>query len=188
MTVEKASPSGGDSKPVGFEILPEQSADQDEVEVLLDSALGTARKTKPAHLLREGLRPIDELCRVARVEGVLKGVIRYSPVWIGDAKTPGLLLGPLAVDPVLRGAGIGIALMTQTLDAAKRLGHQIVVLVGDQPYYGRVGFSRSAGQRLALPGQTEQARVLALELAEDALADATGTLVPAFDFSRFQNN
>jgi predicted N-acetyltransferase YhbS len=118
----------------------------------------------------------------------MTGMIRYSPVWIGEAKTPGLLLGPLAVDPSLRGVGIGIELMTRTLDTAKQLGHRIVVLVGDEPYYGRVGFSRSAAHKLVLPGQNDQARLLALELTKDALTDASGILTPASDFSRFSNN
>ncbi len=188
MSVEKISPRPGASTPAVFELSPEQSTDQGEIEDLLDKALGPERKTKPAHIFREGLRPIAELCMVARTGGAMTGMIRYSPVWIGEAKTPGLLLGPLAVDPSLRGVGIGIELMTRTLDTAKQLGHRIVVLVGDEPYYGRVGFSRSAAHKLVLPGQNDQARLLALELTKDALTDASGILTPASDFSRFSNN
>ncbi len=57
------------------------------------------------------------------------------------AACPALLLGPLAVAPDHKGAGIGSALMRHAIEEAKRLEHGAILLVGDAPYYARFGFS-----------------------------------------------
>ncbi len=51
-----------------------------------------------------------------------------------------MLLGPLTVEPPFRGRGVGRALLDRALKEAKARGHRLVVLVGDEPYYSRVGF------------------------------------------------
>ncbi|WP_425475971.1 GNAT family N-acetyltransferase [Mesorhizobium yinganensis] len=90
-----------------------------------------------------------------------------------------LLLGPLAVDPSVKSAGIGSALMLHAIAEAKRLGHGAILLVGDAPYYARFGFSAEKTGRLAMPGPYERHRFLALELAGGALDGAHGVLRPA---------
>lgn len=92
---------------------------------------------------------------------------------------PALLLGPLAVDPALKSAGIGSALMRHAVAEATRLGHCAILLVGDAAYYGRFGFSAEKTGAMSMPGPYERERFLALELVEGALADAGGTLRPA---------
>src|SRR5215203_2138779 len=52
------------------------------------------------------------------------------------------------------------------------------LLVGDEPYYARFGFRRLPPGRLAMPGPVDPARFLALELAEGALTDANGAVLP----------
>ena len=90
-----------------------------------------------------------------------------------------LLLGPLAVDPDTKGAGIGSALMRHAVAEAARLGHRAILLVGDAPYYARFGFSAEKTGLLAMPGPYERHRFLALELVAGALDGARGTLKPA---------
>ncbi|NQV20596.1 MAG: N-acetyltransferase [Rhodospirillales bacterium] len=165
----------------GIEISPEAPHDHAEIERLFDKAFGADRHSKAVYQLRANLAPVAELCAVARVDGKLRGAVRFSPVRIGNSATPALLLGPLAVDPELKGAGVGLALMKHTLAAAKAMGHGIVILVGDEPYYARAGFSRQAAQRLTIPGQEDRARVLALELIAGALEGIEGALAPAPD-------
>lgn len=162
-----------------IEISPETPGDYADIERLLDRAFGAGRHSKPVYSLRKALTPVPELRAVAKVGGVLRGGVRFSPVRIGVQATPALLLGPLAVDPELRGTGIGMALMTHTLGLAKALGHGIVVLVGDEPYYARVGFSRDAARRLTIPGQDDRSRILALALIDGALDGVEGALAPA---------
>ena len=87
-----------------------------------------------------------------------------------------LLLGPLAVDPAQKAAGIGSALMRHAIAEAARLGHGAILLVGDAPYYARFGFSTEKTGRLAMPGPYEKHRFLALELQAGALDGARGVL------------
>ena len=51
--------------------------------------------------------------------------------------------------------------------AAKRKGSEAVVLVGDPPYYGPLGFEKVAWNALAFPGPVDPARVLVMPFAED---------------------
>ena len=53
-----------------------------------------------------------------------------------------------------------------------------MLLIGDEPYYGRFGFRRVPPGRLAMPGSIDPARFLALELEDGALADANGAVLP----------
>jgi predicted N-acetyltransferase YhbS len=91
-------------------------------------------------------------------------------------KGKALLLGPLAVEPSLKSAGIGSALMRHAIAEAARLGHKAILLVGDAPYYSRFGFSSQKTGALAMPGPYERHRLLALELSPGALDGAHGTI------------
>lgn len=147
-------------------------------EALLDRAMGLKWKRKSSQKLRRGRRPAEGLAFVARGEdGVLAGTVRLWDVATGDGR-PVLLLGPLAVEPSLKGAGIGKALMLHAISEASRLGHKAILLVGDASYYGRFGFSADKTGALSMPGPYERHRFLALELVSGALDGATGTLRP----------
>ena len=156
-----------------LKIRKEFSKDVAAREALLDLSLGEARFAKASERLREGRRPADELSFAATAGGCLVGTVRLWQVTAGPGR-PALLLGPLAVHPEFRCRGIGGALMRHALDAARRLGHGAVLLVGDAPYYGRFGFSAEKTGSLWLPGRYDAKRFLALELAPGALDGARG--------------
>jgi predicted N-acetyltransferase YhbS len=99
---------------------------------------------------------------------------RTLPSWGREGVA--LLLGPLAVEPALKNAGIGSALMRHAIAEARRLDHRAILLVGDVPYYRRFGFSAEKTGRLAMPGPYERHRFLALELEPGALDHAHGVL------------
>jgi predicted N-acetyltransferase YhbS len=90
-----------------------------------------------------------------------------------------LLLGPLAVEPSLKNAGIGSALMRHAIHEAENRGHGAILLVGDAPYYERFGFSSEKTGDLAMPGPYEARRFLALELLPGSLDGGHGVLRPA---------
>ncbi|MFZ5913892.1 MAG: GNAT family N-acetyltransferase [Pseudomonadota bacterium] len=159
----------------------ERPEDKGAIEFLLDMAFGPGRFAKTAYRLREGVDCIPELSLVAMEEGILRGSIRFWPIQIGEAQTPALLLGPLVVDPLHRGRGIAIKLMQLSLEMAAAHGHHIVVLVGDEPYYARVGFSSVMAKGLSLPGPVDLKRLLAKELTPGALAGVSGLVRKALD-------
>jgi predicted N-acetyltransferase YhbS len=109
------------------------------IEALLDRAFGSDRLNKTSYRYRDGIPPLAGLSLVARERGVLVGSIRYWPIRLGVQ--PALLLGPLAIDPVRQGQGIGRALTRASLDLAEAAGWRLVFLVGDPGYYARYGFA-----------------------------------------------
>jgi predicted N-acetyltransferase YhbS len=141
-------------------------------EALLDRSLGPNRTHKTSERLREGRLPADGLALVARCGDRLVGTVRLWHVNAGGL--PALMLGPLAVDPLFRGQGLGGELMREALRRAAAFGHRAIILVGDAPYYGRFGFEAGRTSRLEMPGAVDPARFLALELAPGALSGARG--------------
>ncbi len=163
-----------------FVIDCESPADIAAREALLDRAMGPGRKRKSSEKLRRGRRPSPGLAFVARdAGGRLVGTVRLWEVISQTSATRALLLGPLAVDPALKGAGVGSALMRHAITEAGRLGHGAILLVGDAGYYSRFGFSADRTGCLAMPGPYELERFLALELRSGALDGAEGVLRPA---------
>ena len=149
--------------------------DHDAIEHLLDLSFGSDRRSKTSYRLREGNAPVPGLSLVVRDPGVkLAGTISFWPLAIGEAQTPALLLGPLAVHPDRQGLGIGLELMREGLARARAQGHALVLLVGDQPYYAKVGFARLPEGLISLPGPVDPKRFLCLELKPGALSGVSG--------------
>ena len=88
------------------------------------------------------------------------------------------MLGPLAVDPARRTAGMGSALMRHVMAAARSLPFErtggLVVLVGDRPYYERFGFLPVPHRQIEMPLPVDYDRVLACELVPGRLRDVRG--------------
>src|SRR6476646_5548800 len=163
---------------ISFTLAPSANSDHDRIERLLDICFGLARRAKTSYRLREGEQPVEGLSFVAQADQVeLAGVISYWRVFIGAHAVPALLLGPLAVHPNLQGQGIGRRLMRHTLEIARGRGERLVILVGDEPYYARVGFRRVPDWRMGMPGYLDPDRFLYRELVEGARDDAMGLVL-----------
>jgi predicted N-acetyltransferase YhbS len=162
-----------------FVIRAERASDVVAREALLDACFGENRHARTCQRLRDGRAPAEGLAlsvvRQGR-QGRLVGTVRAWHVSAGGV--PALVLGPLAVDASCRDLGIGAALMTHALAAAKARGHNAVILLGDAPYYARFGFSALKIGELSLPGPFERDRLLGLELREGALDGAWGMIAP----------
>ena len=81
------------------------------------------------------------------------------PAVIMSTQVPKATPEPLAVRPVFKNLGIGRQLVRIAVDAALHAGSEGVVLVGDLPYYGPLGFE-PVKARLLFPGPVDPARVL----------------------------
>jgi predicted N-acetyltransferase YhbS len=155
-----------------WQIRPERPEDTVLVDALNGDAFGPGRFAKSAYRLREGVRCVAALSFVAVEGAALRGSIRFWPVAVGPEKS--LLLGPLAVRLNERGRGIGIALMQRGIDEARAKGHDSVILVGDEPYYARVGFAKLPPGRVRFPGPVDETRILGLSLKSGALLTLGG--------------
>jgi predicted N-acetyltransferase YhbS len=154
-------------------IRHERPSDVPVREALLDRAFGEARFAKTCERLRVGRLPAAGLSLVATDDGRVVGTVRLWHISTGFDR-PALLLGPLAVDPECRSRGIGAALMNRAISEARRRGHRIILLVGDEPYYAKFGFSAAATGSLSLPGPYEAHRLLGLALQDQPLAAELG--------------
>lgn len=150
----------------------EAPGDYDPVERLNDRAFGPGRFTRSSERVREDA-PVDlRLCFVAHVATLLVGSVRQTPIRIGE--TPALMLGPLAVEPAFRSRGIGRRLMERAMAEAVAHGFRLILLVGDEPYYGRLGFRRVPPGQITMPGPVDPARVLLWAADDAARASARG--------------
>jgi predicted N-acetyltransferase YhbS len=159
-------------------ILPEQADDDLAIEKLYERTFGPGRFARSAYRLREGVPHKRSLSFTARIGTLLVGSVRLTPIRIG--KTPALLLGPLTVEPPFREHGIGKALIEASLDAARAAGDKIILLVGDEPYYGRLGFQKVPRGKVKLPGPVDPARVLVAELVAGAFDGVEGLMRPDY--------
>ena len=157
-----------------FTLTPETPEDEEAILRLNERVFGPGRFARTAYRLREATPPDLSLSFVARVGPLLVGANAMTPVVIGE--TPAVLLGPLIVEPVFRSRGIGEALVNASLEAAKAAGHRLVVLVGDEPYYGRMGFRPAPRGRVQMPGPVDPARVLVCELVAGAFEGVSGKM------------
>jgi predicted N-acetyltransferase YhbS len=156
-----------------FEIRLETNSDGEVLSQLSAEAFGPGRFARSAYRVREGVPPVAALCLCAALDGRLLGGVRFTAIRIG-AEQNAALLGPLVVDPVEKGKGIGRALVQEGLTRARAEGFGLVLLVGDMPYYGRFGFAPVPFGQITLPGPVDAARLLAVELVSGALAGASG--------------
>ena len=157
-------------------ILPETDDDAAAIERLHERTFGPGRHAKSAYRLRERMSHSLELSFTARVGTLLVGSVRLSPIRVGTAKA--LLLGPLTVEPAFRERGIGYALIERALGEAKAHDHRLVLLVGDEPYYGKCGFKRIPKGRAKMPGPVDPTRLLVCELAPGAFEGVSGPVQP----------
>jgi predicted N-acetyltransferase YhbS len=157
-----------------WEIRQETPSDALHIDELTEHSFGPGRFAKSAYRLREGVDADKGLGFVAIEAGAFRGSVRFWPVFVG--RDPVLMLGPLAVQSDQRGRGIGIALMNRGIEAARAGGHRAIILVGDPPYYARVGFAPIARGRVTFPGPVDPARVLGLALMDGALDTLEGPI------------
>jgi predicted N-acetyltransferase YhbS len=104
--------------------------------------------------------------------------VRFTPITIGG-ENGSLLLGPLVVEPDFAGQGFGRRLIAEAMAAAKEDSVRLVVLIGDEPYYGRFGFHPVPTGQITMPGPVDPRRVLAAELVPGALAGSRGLIAAA---------
>ena len=160
-------------------ILSETADDAEAIDRLHERTFGPGRYARTAFRIREKIDHRLDLSFTARVGTLLIGSVRLSPILIGT--TPALLLGPLTVEPPFRDRGIGQTLIEQALAEARAKGHRLVLLVGDEPYYGKAGFKRIPRGRVSMPGPVDPARLLVAELAAGAFEGVSGAIRGASD-------
>lgn len=150
--------------------------DESQIEKLHQRAFGPGRFARTAYRIREQAGEAEMLAFVARVGSLLVGSVHLTPVMIGEARV--FVLGPLTVEPAFEGRGIGAALLERAAQAARAVRASAILLVGDEPYYGRHGYKRVPMGKISLPGPVDPGRLLMLPISDDAVT-LSGPVKPA---------
>lgn len=160
---------------------PTETSDGEAISALHARVFGPGRFARTAYRVRENTRgaaSVSRFCRVAALGPRIIASVTMSEATIGGE--PGaLLLGPLVVDPDFKDQGYGRRLVAEAVAAARDAGCCLVVLVGDEPYYGRLGFVRVPPGQIRMPGPVNAERLLAAELKAGALQAAHGVIAAA---------
>ena len=129
------------------------------VEDLQALAFGPGRFARTAFRVRERF-PIDKsLSLIAEVDGTPSGSVWMTPISVGGID--GYMLGPLATHPNFRKLGAGKMLARAARDVALERGEgSFVILVGDQDYYGPLGWQTTVPGAIEWPGPVDPRRVL----------------------------
>jgi predicted N-acetyltransferase YhbS len=152
--------------------LPESPAHDPEIEAINAEAFGPGRFARAAYRIREGGPHERALSFVAMDGGHVIASVRMTRVAAGEGRA--LMLGPLAVKPAYKNLGIGKRLVKIAVEAAEKAGAAAVVLVGDEPYYGPLGFKKIKRGQISMPRPVDLDRLLAVEIAPGAVAMLTG--------------
>jgi putative acetyltransferase len=122
-----------------YTIRPERPEDTAGIDALLRAAFpGTAEADLVQRLRADGDLALSQ---VAEENGTIIGQVAFVPVTLDP--DPGYRiwgLAPISVLPHRQGQGIGSALTEAGLDRAAEGGIGLVLVLGDQNYYGRFGF------------------------------------------------
>ncbi|WP_395450428.1 GNAT family N-acetyltransferase [Aminobacter sp. UC22_36] len=157
--------------------MPEAPAHDLEIDEINAEAFGPGRFTRAAYKIREGGPHDRSLSFVAMDGGQVIASVRMTPIAAGAGRAQ--MLGPLAVRPDFKNMGIGRKLVAMALAAATKANEPAVILVGDEPYYGPLGFARIPRGQIEMPRPVDLNRLLAHEIVPGAVAELTGEVCHA---------
>ena len=172
----------GSMSDLSLTILAETANDAQAIERLLERTFGPGRFVLSAYRIREHVDHLLDLSFTAWIGTLLVGSVRQLPVTIGNTRA--LLLGPLTVEPPFRSRGVGRLLLERALADSRAKGHRLILLVGDEAYYSRVGFKAVPPGRITMPGPVDYKRLLVAELADGAFDGVSGAIRPDWDFAK----
>ena len=154
--------------------LTEDAFHDATIELINDEAFGPGRFVRAAERVREQGPHDRHLSFVASDRGETIASVRMTPILAGPVS--GHLLGPLAVRPSHKNLGIGRELVRIVLAAAEKAGSNAVLLVGDPPYYGPLGFAPTRPGALQMPGPFDPRRLLAACFGDVRAEDLEGEI------------
>lgn len=100
-----------------------------------------------------------------------------------DQSVTSLALAPVAVAPEYQKRGIGSQLIQTSLNKAKEIGFQSVIVLGHPGYYPKFGFKPASLWNIRAPFEVPNEIFMALELTENSLENVQGVVHYSKPFS-----
>jgi len=157
-------------------IRPETPEDVDSICYVNAQAFGQEDESKIIEKLRNS--GVLMVSLVAVQDGQIVGHIAFSPVAVesGLSSFEAVALAPMAVLPAYQRKGIGSQMVWAGLEECRRLGHEIIVVLGHPDYYPRFGFVLAKPKGVDCEFEVPEEAWMVLELREGALAGRSGTV------------
>lgn len=139
------------------------------------------------HNLRKSSSNIPELDLVYEIDGKIIGSIIYTKATIVTEKEDLRVISAsvFSTEPELQKQGYGSKLMERSIQIAKDLGYNAVLLYGYPEIYGKLGFEQGALYNIKAPNETYPIALHVMELQPGFLPEIGGTFyeefVPEFD-------
>ena len=157
-------------------IRRETPKDIDSIRYVNEQAFGQKEEAEIIDKLRK--RDVVTLSLVAVQADQIVGHILFSPVSVESEHSSfeAITLAPMAVLPEYQRKGIGSQLVRVGLEECRRLGHEIVVVLGHPDYYPRFGFVPASTYGIKCKYDVPDEVFMALELRQGALSGRSGVV------------
>ncbi|MCB5164024.1 bifunctional class I SAM-dependent methyltransferase/N-acetyltransferase [Streptomyces bambusae] len=149
--------------PDGWLVREERAADRAAVHAVHAAAFPTRSEADLVDALRADPAWVPGFSYVAQApDGSVAAHALVTRCRIGGA--PALALAPVATAPEFQGTGAGSAVVRAVLDAVRRRGEPLVLVLGHPGYYPRFGFEPAAPYGITLPFEVPEEASMVLVL------------------------
>jgi putative acetyltransferase len=157
-------------------IRPETSKDMAAIRHINEEAFGQKEEAEIVEKLKN--RGVLTISLVAAQDNEIIGHIAFSPVKVESKHSSfdAIALAPMSVLPASQRQGIGSQLVRAGLEECRRLGHEVVVVLGHPDYYPHFGFAPAKPKGIDCEFEVPDEAWMVLELKEGALAARSGTV------------
>lgn len=159
-------------------IRPERPGDYAAIDEVNRLAFGQDNEARLVTAIRQSKGFDPSLSLVALRNDEVVGHILFSQIHIDTSggDVPATALAPMAVRPVYQRQGIGSEMVRAGLEACRRAGHRIIIVVGHPDYYPRFGFTPAGTHGLQCPFPVPDEAFMALALTPGSLDEVRGVV------------
>lgn len=165
-------------------IRAEGAGDVGAVRRVNEAAFGRVGEADLVDALRGAAEPYVSL--VAVEDERVVGHIFFSPVSVESDGSVFRAMGlaPMAVSPEQQRRGVGSMLVREGLRECRRIGHDVVVVLGHPEYYPRFGFVPASSKGLSCEYDVPDEAFMVAELEPGALGGRGGLVKYMTEFGR----